>query len=325
MHGGTQKRPAFFVRCAAKRVVVAQAKMVGCQQTVRNRTRFRRLVGTAFLTALAGLTGGAVYAQDAQAPSAPALAQQPITAPLQEEAIQNAAAPCVEPPPMVRIEDYDGPLKKVVGTFARPLERKAVPLPHYKTGVKLCTLTLKGKFVLFVQDSLDPVTFLGAAFDAGLDQAENNDPSYGQGAEGYGRRYGAEFAGQASSRFFKDFAYPSIFSEDPRYYRLAHGKFGRRLLHAVEHAVVAHRDNGKQMFNYSEWLGTASTSVLSNTYHPDNRRGFAPAAERVGYSILQDTGFDVLREFWPEISRKFRLPFRGQAPPVSPKPNSATP
>jgi hypothetical protein len=262
------------------------------------------------LAALAGLAGDVVYAQEAPAPA-------------QEEGTNNAAAPCIQPPPMVRIEDYDGPLKKVVGTFARPLERKAVPLPHY-TSAKLCTLKLKNKFALFVQDSLDPVVFLGTAFDAGLDQAENTDPSYGQGAEGYGRRFGAEFAGQASSRFLKDFAYPSIFSEDPRYYRLAHGKVGRRLLHALEHVVVAHRDNGEQMFNFSEWLGTASTSVLSNTYHPDNRRGFAPAAKRVGYSMLQDMGFDVLREFWPEISKKFRLPFRGESPPGSPKPNPAT-
>lgn len=222
---------------------------------------------------------------------------------------------------MVRIGDYDGPLKKVVGAIARPLERKAVPSQHYKPGAKLCTLELKDKFRLFVQDSFDPVTFLGAGFDAGLDQAQNTDPSYGQGAEGYGRRFGAEFTGQASSRFFKDFAYPSLFSEDPRYYRLARGSGRKRLLHAAEHAVVAHRDDGTQMFNFSEWLGTTSSVVLSNTYHPDNRRGFAPAAEAVGFSILQDMGFDVLREFWPEISRKLKLPFRGETQPAGSKPN----
>src|SRR6266404_7439232 len=293
------------------------AKMIGF--AVGHGTRFRTLAKTSLLVVLAGLAGGAVRAQ---APPAPP--QQPPDAPLQEEATKNAAAPCVEPPPMVRLEDYNGPLKKVVGTFARPLERKSVHPPHYKPGAKLCTLKLKDKFVLFVQDSFDPVTFLASGFNAGLDQAADSDPSYGQGAEGYGRRFGAEFAGQASSRFFKDFVYPSIFSEDPRYYRLGHGSVGRRLLHAVEHAVVAHRDNGKQMFNFSEWLGTASTSVLSNTYHPDNRRGFAPAAERVGYSILQDTGFDVLREFWPEISRKFRLPFRGERPQTSAGSEDAT-
>jgi len=272
-----------------------------------------------FLTALAGFAGGAAYAQNPPAPTVP-----PQPAPMQEEAIQNSAAACIRPAPMVGIEDYDGPLKKLVGTFARPLERKSVHPPNYKPGVKLCTLKFTDKFALFVQDSLDPVVFLGTAFDAGIDQAENTDPSYGQGAEGYGRRYGAEFAGQASSRFFKDFAYPWIFSEDPRYYRLAHGNAGRRLLHAVEHAVVAHRDDGTRMFNFSEWLGTSSTVVLSNTYHPDNRRGFAPAAERVGYSILQDIGFDVLREFWPEISRKFKLPFRGQGPATSASSEDAT-
>jgi hypothetical protein len=264
---------------------------------------------------LAGLAGGRVYAQELPAP---APAQQPGTAPFSEEAVKNAAAPCVQPAPMVRLEDYDGPLKKVVGTLARPLERKSVHPPEYKPGARLCTLTLKGKFRLFMQDSFDPVTVLGAAFDAGLDQVQNNDPSYGQGAQGYAKRFGADYGGDATSRFFKDFAYPWIFSEDPRYYRLARGSGARRFFHAMEHAVVAHKDDGTRMFNFTEWLGTTSAVVLSNTYHPDSRRGFAPTAERVSISILQDMGFDVLREFWPEISRKLKLPFRGETAPPSP-------
>ncbi len=293
------------------------AKMIGF--AVGHGTRFRTLAKTSLLVVLAGLAGGVVRAQ---APPAPP--QQPPDAPLQEEATKNAAAPCVEPPPMVRLEDYNGPLKKVVGTLARPLERKSVHPPHYKPGAKLCTLKLKDKFVLFVQDSFDPVTFLASGFNAGLDQAADSDPSYGQGAEGYGRRFGAEFAGQASSRFFKDFAYPWIFSEDPRYYRLAHGSARKRVLHALEHAVVAHRDNGTRMFNISEWLGTTSAVVLSNAYQPDNERGFANTTKRVGYSILQDACFDVLREFWPEISRTFKLPFRGESDPANHDPNPAT-
>jgi hypothetical protein len=87
---------------------------------------------------------------------------------------------------------------------------------------------------------------------------------------------------------------------------------------------VAHRDDGSRMFNFSEWLGTTSAIVLNNTYRPDAGRGVAVTAERVGYSILQDMGFDVLREFWPEISKKFRLPFRGE-PAAVPAPASAEP
>jgi hypothetical protein len=274
-----------------------------------------------FVAALAGLAGGMVYAQDRPAPPTP---QPPTAIPFEEEATRNVAAPCVEPPPMVRLEDYNGPLKKVVGTFAQPLERKSVHPPQYKAGAKLCTLTLKGKFVLFLQDSIDPVTFLGTAFNAGIDQAGDSDPSFGQGASGYGRRFAAEYMDQASSSFFKDFAYPWIFSEDPRYYRLARGSFRRRLFHAMEHAVVAHRDDGTRMFNFSEWLGTATTVALANTYHPDNERGFSPAAQRVTMGIAQDIGFDVLREFWPEISKKMKLPFRGQSPTANQDPDPPT-
>jgi hypothetical protein len=255
----------------------------------------------------------------------PGAPQRPPRAimPLPEETKKNAAAPCLEPPPMVRLEDYDGPLKKTVGIFARKLERKSVRPPHYKTGAVLCSLELKDKFVLFVMDSIDPVSFLDAGFNAALAQAQDDDHSFGQGAAGYGKRFGASFADQASSKFFTDFAYPAIFSEDPRYYRLGNGSGRRRFLHAVEHVFVAHRDNGKRMFNFSEWLGTTSAVVLSNTYHPDNERGFRPAAQAVGYSVIQDMGFDVLREFWPEISRKFKLPFRDESDPTRHNSNPA--
>jgi hypothetical protein len=117
-------------------------------------TRLRILAGMSFLVALAGLRAGVVCAQEASDP--PPQQSPAASVSLPEDASKNVAAPCVQPAPMVRLEDYNGPLEKVVGTFARPLERKAVSSPHYKPGLKLCTLKLKDKFVLFVQDSLDP-------------------------------------------------------------------------------------------------------------------------------------------------------------------------
>jgi hypothetical protein len=255
---------------------------------------------------------GALCAQQYVAPPQQ-LPAAPVAIP--EEIRQNPVAPCVEPPPVVSLEDYNGPLKKTVGLFARKLERRAVHHPHFKPGAKLCALELKDKFVLFIEDSVDPVTFMVTAFNAGLDQAADHDPTFGQGPSGYGLRFGANFADQASFKFFKDFAYPSLFSEDPRYYRLSQGGGKRRLGHAMKHTFIAHRDNGMRMFNFSEWLGTITAVTLSNAYHPGNERGFLPAVQGISLSITEDMGLDILREFWPEISRKFKLPFRGQTTP----------
>ncbi len=252
----------------------------------------------------------------------PAQEQPQFPPDLKEYAVRNAAAGCLEPPPLPALDDYNGPLEKTVGVFARALERKsAVHQPRYKPGSMLCSLELKDKFWLFVDDSLDPVTFISAGFDAGIDQATNRDPSFGQGAAGYATRFASDVADRISSKFWKDFAYPSIFFEDPRYFPLGHGPAGERLLHAAKHLLIAHRSDGTHMFNYSEWLGTTTAVLLSDLHHPGDEHGTWPNVRQVGYRFAWDVGFDVLREFWPDIARKFKLPFRGASTKTVTEPN----
>ena len=285
---------------------------------MRSETSARALAGIALLAAMA--CGHVAEAQ--QAPDLPQQLPSPPAPPAQKTTT-NVPTPCVQPPPTVNLQDYDGPLQKTVGLFARKLELKAVHPQHYKPGLTLCSLDLHDKFFLFVHDTFDPVTFISVGFIAGINQAENADPSFEQGATGYGKRFGASFIDQASFKFFKDFTYPAIFHEDPRYYRLIQGSNGRRLLHAVNHAFVAQRDNGNHMFNFSEWLGTTSVVTLSNAYHLGNRGTFGPTSEQVGFNIAEDMGFDVLREFWPDIAHKLRLPFRVEPVPDNSGPNPA--
>jgi len=266
----------------------------------------------------------AAFAQDQQQPSQrqpPSQQQPPAQPPLPplpgavqvEKQTPQGPTTCLQPPPIISWQDYEGPLAKVVGAFGRKLERKEVSPPVYKQGTVLCTLEVKAKFLLFVGDTTDPITFLSAAFNAGISQAQDTDPSYGQGAAGYGRRFGYNVIDQAQGNFFGDFLYPVIFSEDPRYYRMGAGSAKRRFLHAVEHSVVAYNVDGTRMPNYSLWFAATSSMLLSNVYHPDHRRGVEPAVEAVSSGIGEGIGFDVLREFWPEIARKFKLPFRGES------------
>jgi hypothetical protein len=219
------------------------------------------------------------------------------------------ASRCVQPSPLVSAADYEGPLKKLVVYFARKPEIKTVH-SHPRPGLTVCALDASEKFHLFAQDSLEPVTFIGAAFDSGLAQARDDDPSFGQGAAGYAKRYGAALTDSVSRDFFHTYLFPVMFRQDPRYYRRLEGSATARLGHALAHVFVAEGDSGRKMFNFSEWLGTTSSMLLSNTYHPGNSHGIGAASQRVGLTIAGDMGFDVLREFWPEILRKLKLPFR---------------
>jgi hypothetical protein len=216
---------------------------------------------------------------------------------------------CIQPAKLYSAADYEGPLKKIVVYFARKPEIKTVH-PHPRRGLTLCALDASEKFHLFIQDTIEPVTFIGAAFDSGLAQAENDDTSFGQGTAGYAKRYGAALADSVSSGFFHTYLFPVVFRQDPRYYRKLDGSAPSRLGHALSHVFVAESDSGRKTLNFSEWLGTTSAVVLSNTYHPGNSRGVGPAAQRIGVSIAWDAGFDVLREFWPEVVRRLKLPFK---------------
>lgn len=217
------------------------------------------------------------------------------------------ASRCVQPSPLMSAADYEGPLKKLVVYFARKPEIKTLH-SHPRPGLTVCALDAPEKVHLFAQDSLEPVTFIGAAFDSGLAQARDGDPIVGQGVAGYAKRYGAALTDSVFRDFFHTYLFPVMFRQDPRYYRRLEGSITARCGHALSHVIVAEGDSGRKMFNFSEWLGTTSSMLLSNTYHPGNSRGIGAASQRVGLSIAGDMGFDVLREFWPEIVRKLKFP-----------------
>lgn len=165
-------------------------------------------------------------------------------------------------------------------------------------------LTPATKFHLFYKTALDPTEFAITGIQAGISQAENSFPAYGQGASGYGKRYGAAFADQASSGFFANFFYPVLFKQDPRYFRLGQGRWQHRFGYALSQVVVGHKDNGERTFNWSNTLGALSAGGISNAYYPAADRGFGLTLNRAGISLLYGSLSGLAGEFWPDISRK---------------------
>lgn len=159
------------------------------------------------------------------------------------------------------------------------------------------------KFKLAVQ-YLNPYTLVFVAAEAGVNQARNSPPEYGQGAEGFGKRYGAGFADGLTAGLFVTGVYPSLLRQDPRYYRLGDGGFSHRMGYAVSRILVTRQDSGSKAFNFSEVLGSFTSSAIGVTYYPRSERDFSDVAERAGIQFAFDAGFNVVKEFYPEIERK---------------------
>jgi len=166
-------------------------------------------------------------------------------------------------------------------------------------------LTSDQKFHLFVKNSFDPFQYAFAAFEAGVGQATNSFPGYGQGAAGYAKRYGASIADLTSGNFFAGYVYPSLLKQDPRYFRSGKGSVTHRIFYSFAQAFVCRTDKGGRSFNWSNVLGIFTAGTISNAYYPSTDRGAGLTASRSAVNLAYGSIGGLLDEFWPDIERKF--------------------
>jgi hypothetical protein len=157
-----------------------------------------------------------------------------------------------------------------------------------------------------VQYTYSPYTFAGAAFSAGMAQATGAWYSYGGGMEGYGKRFGASLADSESGAFFGRFLFPVLLHEDPRYLRSTSENTMPRIGYALSRVLVTRDDHGNKRINLSLILSVFASAGLGNAYYPRDQRSFGDTAARSGSDFANTAGMNVLREFWPDIKKKFR-------------------
>lgn len=165
-------------------------------------------------------------------------------------------------------------------------------------------LTAGKKFELFAVNTVSPFQFFASAATAGINQWADRYPSWGQGAEGFGKRFGATYADAATSSFFGTFLFPSVFRQDPRYFRKVSGSFGSRLGYSLTRVLVTRTDSGHSSANVSLWLGASASGALGNVYYPRDQQTGALTASRIATTLGTTAGFNVFREFWPDINKK---------------------
>jgi hypothetical protein len=184
-------------------------------------------------------------------------------------------------------------------------------LPNYRTttadGQPSQPMRPKDKLSVTWKDTFDfPVFFIAGAW-AGLYQFEDRYPSYGQGMEGYAKRYASALGDQSISNALSEGVFPVLLHQDPRYYRLGPGRGTgwQRTRYALTRIFVTRNDQGKWVFNASEIAGVSSATAISNLYYPDENRTVSSNLEKLGFQLGGDAIYNVLREFWPDWRRKF--------------------
>jgi hypothetical protein len=192
----------------------------------------------------------------------------------------------------------------------QPIEDKRAfgVLPNYKTAEESAVfvpLTTKAKFVIATKDSFDYPVFITTAFFAGLSQAEGtNNSLYGQGIEGFAHRYGIQYADQTIGNYFPEAIVPTLFHDDPRYFRRSEGAVHTRLLYALSRMFVCRNNNGNWTFNSPEIVGNIMAATAASSYHP-HQRTTGDIAEEAGNFWESDVVGNIIKEFWPDAKRHF--------------------
>lgn len=231
------------------------------------------------LTRVLCLSAVAIVSASAQTQTAP---QQPGTV------RSNPPSPC---------DSSEAPItKRIFGII--PNYRTSPCLQNYKP------LTTREKFKIASQDALDRGTVVLALAFAGESQLGNANRAFGQGVAGYAQYFATSYGDLIIGDYMTEGIFPSLLHQDPRYFRHGYGGVSKRLGYAVGQIFWTHNDSGKGAFNFSEIGGNATSVAISMSYYVDERD-----AHDAGLNLTSQIGVDaasnVLKEFWPDILRRF--------------------
>jgi carboxypeptidase family protein len=190
-------------------------------------------------------------------------------------------------------------------------------IPNYYVSYEPSPVPLRSKQKLRLawKTTSDPFTFVAVGAVAGIEQATNAFSGYGQGAEGYGKRYGATYADVVTGTFIGGAILPSLLKQDPRYFYKGTGSVKSRLLQALSSPIICKGDNGQTQPNYSNVMGAFATGGIASLYYPSSSTSkpgfvFVNALIRIGESAAAGVFQEfIVRHLTPN------LPTNRQAPP----------
>ncbi len=212
-----------------------------------------------------------------------------------KSSVPDAPAPKINPAQQTNPDEHYGEQPK----------RILWVIPNYRAvsaNTHLPPESFKNKFWLATEDTFDYSDFLFVGGLAGMAMAGKSEPSFGQGAAGFGRYYWHIFVDGGIENYMTEWIVPAATKEDPRYYTLGKGGFIKRTGYAVSRLFITRTDAGKATVNISEIVGAGAAAGIGNFYYHGQSNPFVKTYQRWGTQVGLDGVFNVLKEFWPDIN-----------------------
>jgi hypothetical protein len=250
--------------------------------------------------------------------------------------VNASARQTVQNPPLASISDHffsivddsspeddslaDQPSSQLPAQQRAPQTRRILGIiPNFRSissDEKLPPQSVKDKFLTATQDSFDYSSVFIPAVLAGYSLERNSTPEFGSGALGYSRYLWHSAVDQTSENYLVEFIVPSITHEDTRFYTQARGTFMKRAGYALSRSVITRSDSGKEVFNFSEVVGSGASAGLSTLYYPSRERSFGNTGTEWGLDVAIDGVSFVAKEFWPDVNHWL---FHGAKPNAGPQ------
>ncbi len=166
-------------------------------------------------------------------------------------------------------------------------------------------MTRSERLAHYVTGLVDPESIFRALASGGIRQAEGSPKEWGGGAQGYSYRVGDSFARHVI-RNTLEYGASAALHEDNRYFASGQQGFARRTKYAVASTFLARRDNGERRISFSRLGGEAGAAFISRIWQPRSTTSAGDGATSFGISMATAVGFNVFREFWPDLRGRFR-------------------
>jgi hypothetical protein len=266
---------------------------------------------------------GACASGGAQSTSSPPQPAPPPAAPQSQQQPSPAPAPSLGP-----CELRDAGAAVASAAAIRALDAAGVPQPttpsikpascppyipvinwysRFLNGPQVKPLTPKEKGWLAIRNLADPFNFVTIAGNSAIYVASTPHSPYGPGFPGLASNIGTSYTEDATSEFFGTFLIPSIVRQDPHYHRMPDAPIPRRFLHTITQIVWTQGDNGRNMFNYANLVGSAIDDEIANLYVPGEQTDLPATAARYGIGLATAPADNLITEFLPDVARRIHI------------------